>query len=178
MRLLFTMDRKDYGECTRTFTRNSARSIIIRGGRIAMIHSAKYDYYKFPGGGVEAGETPAEAMARETLEEAGLTVIPDSVREYGCVHRIQRSERDPAECFIQDNYYFLCRAEETVAPQKLDGYEAEEGCALEFVDPKDAIRKNRGVTDSPYSSMMLERETRVLELLTAEGYFTTGGCKA
>ena len=105
-------------------------------------------------------------------------MIPDSVREYGCVHRIQRSDGDPAECFIQDNYYFHCRAEETVAPQKLDGYEAEEGCALEFVDPKDAIRRNRGVTDSPYSSMMLERETRVLELLTAEGYFTTGGCKA
>ncbi len=171
MRLLFTMDKKDYGECTRTFTRDSARSIIVRGKRIAMIHSGKYDYYKFPGGGIEAGETPAEAMARETLEEAGLTVIPDSVREYGLVHRIQRSDGDPEECFIQNNYYFLCEAEETLAPQKLDGYEAQEGCTLEFIDPEDAIRKNRSVTGIPYNPVMLERENRILELLLAEGYF-------
>ena len=55
MRLLFEIDKKDYGECTRSFTRDSARSIIIMGGRIAMIHSRKYDYYKFPGGGIENG---------------------------------------------------------------------------------------------------------------------------
>lgn len=29
MRLLFEMDKKDYDNCTHTFTRNSARSIII-----------------------------------------------------------------------------------------------------------------------------------------------------
>ena len=58
MRLLFEMDKKDYARCTRRFVRDSARSIIIRDGRIAMIHSLKYDYYKFPGGGIEAGEAP------------------------------------------------------------------------------------------------------------------------
>ncbi len=68
MRLLFEMDKKDYGECTQTFARDSARSIIIRDGRIAMIHSQKYDYYKFPGGGIENGENPVEAMIRETQE--------------------------------------------------------------------------------------------------------------
>jgi len=53
MRMLFEMDKKDYSVCTHTFTRNSARSIIIRNGRVAMVHSLKYDYYKFPGGGIE-----------------------------------------------------------------------------------------------------------------------------
>ena len=76
MRLLFEMDMKDYGECTHSFRRDSARSIIIRNGKVAMIHSEKYDYYKFPGGGIENGEDPIEAMIRETQEEAGLTVIP------------------------------------------------------------------------------------------------------
>ena len=32
MRLLFTIDKQDYAGCTRTFVRNSARSIILRGG--------------------------------------------------------------------------------------------------------------------------------------------------
>ena len=74
MRLLFEMDKKDYAQCTHIFTRNSARSIIIRDGRVAMIHSPKYDYYKFPGGGIEEGENPVEAMIRETQEEAGLVL--------------------------------------------------------------------------------------------------------
>ena len=44
MRLLFEMDKHDYDDCARSFTRDSARSVIIRGGRAAMIHSQKYDY--------------------------------------------------------------------------------------------------------------------------------------
>ena len=83
MRLLFEMDKKDYEYCTHRFVRNSARSIIIRDGKIAMIHSLKYDYYKFPGGGIENGENPVEAMIRETREEAGLVVKPDTAMSTG-----------------------------------------------------------------------------------------------
>ncbi len=169
MRLLFEMDKKDYGGCTRTFTRDSARSVIIRDGKIAMIHSLKYDYYKFPGGGIEHGEKPVEAMIRETREEAGLVVIPESVREYGYVHRIQKSDRDNAVCFIQDNYYYLCEAEKDPIPQELDAYEAKEAYRLEFIFPETAIAKNRSVRNSPYNRMMFEREALVLELLQEEG---------
>ncbi len=169
MRLLFEMDKKDYGGCTRTFTRDSARSVIIRDGKIAMIHSLKYDYYKFPGGGIEHGEKPVEAMIRETREEAGLVVIPESVREYGYVHRIQKSDRDNAVCFIQDNYYYLCEAEKDPIPQELDAYEAKESYRLEFIFPETAIAKNRSVRNSPYNRMMFEREALVLERLQEEG---------
>ena len=169
MRLLFEMDKKDHGGCTRTFTRDSARSVIIRDGKIAMIHSLKYDYYKFPGGGIENGENPVEAMIRETREEAGLAVIPESVREYGYVHRVQKSDRDDDVCFVQDNYYYLCEAEKDPISQKLDAYEAKESYRLEFVSPATAIEKNRSVRNSPYNRMMFEREALVLELLQAEG---------
>lgn len=110
-------------------------------------------------------------MVRETREEAGLIIIPHTVREYGYVHRIQKSDQDETECFVQDNYYYLCGAEETVVPQKLDDYEAKERYSLEYVEPYLAIRKNRNVLQSPYNRLMFEREARVLELLIAEGYF-------
>ena len=58
MRLLFEMDKKDYGACTRTYTRNSARSIIIRDGKIAMVHSLKYDITNFPAAGLKPGRIP------------------------------------------------------------------------------------------------------------------------
>ncbi len=169
MRLLFEMDKKDYGECTRSFTRDSARSIIIRNGKIAMIHSLKYDYYKFPGGGIEPGESNVDALIRETAEEAGLTVIPDSIREYGYVHRIQKSTVEVDEFFIQDNYYYLCDVEEGVNPQKLDDYESDEHFTLEYVMPESAIRSNRTKDHGPKDPVMLEREARVLEMLLSDG---------
>lgn len=171
MRLLFEMDKKDYGKCTHTFVRDSARSIIIVNNKIAMVHSLKYDYYKFPGGGIESGENPIDAMIRETREESGLIVKPETIKEYGYVHRIQKSDADETECFVQDNYYYLCEAEEGVVAQNLDEYELAETYTLEFVDPKTAIRKNRHVTQSPYNQAMFEREAKVLELLMSEGLF-------
>ena len=171
MRLLFDLDRKDYGQCTRTYVRNSARSIIISGRKIAMVHSLKYDYYKFPGGGIKDDEEPADAMKRETMEEAGLKVLPDTVQEYGFVHRVQKSTVDETECFIQDNYYYLCEAADTVESQNLDDYEAEERFTLEYIDPKAAIKINRRADHGPKDPVMLEREARVLEMLIAEGLF-------
>lgn len=171
MRLLFDMDKKDYAQCTRSFVRNSARSIIIRDKKVAMIYSVKYGYYKFPGGGIESGENPVDAMIRETREESGLVVLPDTVREYGYVHRIQKSDKDSAECFVQDNYYYLCETADETVSQELDDYEAKETYTLEFVEPAVAIMKNRNVVQSPYNRMMFEREARVLELLISEGFF-------
>ena len=168
MRLLFTMDRNDHAACTHTFARPSARAVILRDGKVAMVHSLRFGYYKFPGGGIEAGETPEEAMIRETSEETGLTVRRESVRPYGRVHRVQRSDRDPTERFVQDNYYFLCRADGDPGIQALDDYEAGEGFSLAFVTPEEAIRANRRAPES-CDPVMLEREARVLILLLEEG---------
>ena len=111
-------------------------------------------------------------MIRETREEAGLVVIPESVIEYGYVHRIQRSDMDATECFIQDNYYYLCKAMDQLTSQQLDDYEAQESYRLEFVEPLVAISKNRNVKNSPYNQLMFEREARVLEILITDELLT------
>lgn len=169
MRLLFEMDQKDYRTDGRAFVRPSARALIVRSEKIAMVHSLKYDYYKFPGGGIEAGEAPVDALLRETAEEAGLRIRPETVRAYGYVHRIQRSDHADAEVFIQDNYYYLCETEPEPIEQRLDDYEADERFTLEWVAPQDAIHVNRSRDHGPKEPLMLERESRVLELLMREG---------
>jgi ADP-ribose pyrophosphatase YjhB (NUDIX family) len=53
------------------------RAVIADGDRLLLdrTHSPhKAPFYWFPGGGVEAGETAAEALARELLEEASLEI--------------------------------------------------------------------------------------------------------
>lgn len=171
MRLLFSIDTGDYNPSGTVLSRPSARGIIIRDGRVAMVHSLKFDYYKFPGGGIEAGETAVEAMIREVAEETGLTVLPDTVRAYGRVHRVSRGY--DVDMFVQDNDYFLCEAEDALHAQQLDGYEQDASFVLEFVTAKRAIRTNREADhgDFPYGTMT-ERDARVLEMLVQEGYLS------
>ena len=156
MRLLFEIDTKDYDPKGKAFVRPSVRGIIIRDGKVAMVHSLKYDYYKFPGGGIEDGESPEESLVREVAEESGLQVIIPSIREYGFVHRVQKGQKEAM--FIQDNYYFLCDVETKVGSQRLDDYEAEESFTLEYVSPTHAIHINRDVDHGPIDQIMLERE--------------------
>ncbi len=170
MRLLFTLDLKNYDPAGEAFVRPSVRAIIIRDGLVAMVHSLKYDYYKFPGGGMESGESQQETLCRETAEESGLQVLPDSIRPYGYVHRVQKNDRGGP--FIQDNYYYLCDAAPEPIRQSLDGYEAEERFTLEFVEPQHAIFVNRTKDHGPKDQTMLEREAMVLQMLQEEGFFT------
>lgn len=174
MRELFEIDKKDYNENGTVFERPSARGIIIKNNKLAMVHSLKYDYYKFPGGGIEPGENRLEALCREVAEESGLTVILSSVREYGYVRRKQKG-RD-CDIFLQDNYYYLCDTEDNVSSQSLDDYEDEERFTLEWVDAQTALKVNRindhGDKVKQWSfRVMCDRECRVLELLISEGYF-------
>ena len=171
MRLLFVIDTKDYDPDGVAFIRHSARCINIKNGLVAMVYSRKYNYYKFPGGGIESGESYEAAMVREAREEAGLVVIPESIREYGYVHRVEKSDYDDTDYFVQDNFYYLCDVEEKIQPQKLDDYEADEKFTLKYVEPDTAIFINRSMKHGPKNQMMIEREARVLELLKEEGYF-------
>lgn len=50
--------------------------VLIEDDRVALIerHRAGLDYYVFPGGGVDEGETQEQAAIREALEELGVEV--------------------------------------------------------------------------------------------------------
>ncbi|MGQ4733433.1 NUDIX hydrolase [Streptomyces sp. Ju416(a)] len=52
-------------------------AIIVDGGKVLMIRRQVREgklLWAFPGGGIEAGETPEQAAVRETTEEVGLEV--------------------------------------------------------------------------------------------------------
>ncbi|MBO6231028.1 MAG: NUDIX domain-containing protein [Ruminiclostridium sp.] len=171
MRLLFDMDKKDYDpEGTKTF-RPSVRGVILRDGKLALVRSLKYDYYKFPGGGTDEGESHTDTLVREVREETGLNVLPESVREYGYVYRAQKGKTE--DVFVQENFYYFCEVSESLSDVSLDDYEAEEEFTLEFASPRFAAEVNRthkhGEKDASGNfAVMNERDTRVMEMLAEE----------
>ena len=50
--------------------------VLIQGEKVALIerHRAGLDYFVFPGGGVDEGESPEGAAVREAMEELGIDV--------------------------------------------------------------------------------------------------------
>jgi 8-oxo-dGTP diphosphatase len=66
--------------------------VLIEDNKVALIerHRAGLHYFVFPGGGVDEGESPAQAAIREAMEELGIEVaIKQKVAEI----RIGRKSR-------------------------------------------------------------------------------------
>ncbi len=55
--------------------REAARAIVLDNEHnVALLHVGKYNYFKLPGGGIDEGEEPAQALHRECLEEIGCEI--------------------------------------------------------------------------------------------------------
>jgi 8-oxo-dGTP diphosphatase len=50
----------------------AAGGIVVRDGKVLLVHRAKYDDWTFPKGKLEDGETWEQAAVREVEEESGL----------------------------------------------------------------------------------------------------------
>ncbi|GAA2434444.1 NUDIX domain-containing protein [Streptomyces macrosporus] len=57
--------------------------VLWRAGRLLMVRVRGRDCWELPGGGIEDGETPRRAAARELWEESGRRVAPDLLRFVG-----------------------------------------------------------------------------------------------
>ena len=168
MKKLFTIDLKDYNPNGEKFYRPSVRGIILDDkNNIAMIYSKKYHFYKFPGGGIEGNETHLDTLAREIKEETGMTLIPETAREFGEVLKIQKGDEVGENTIhIQQNFYYTCRVEDKIGEQDLDDGEKDLDFVLEFVPVEKAIQANAVFeSNDPFKKQMAEREKRVLEII-------------
>lgn len=163
MKVIGELDAKDYQPDWPVFLREAVRAIIRKDGKIALVKSEKEHYYKFPGGGIEPGESHLGALLREVREETGLQVRADSVREFGLVCEKRKSIMEPEIIFEQRSYYYTAEVEADAGAQDLDDYEAELGYHLEWTDLPSAYESNLGQTTPAFD--FLRREAYVLGLL-------------
>ena len=108
---------------TEVLERHAVRAVIRRGDMLLMVHSGVAGDYKFPGGGIEPGESEHQAIVREVSEECGRTV--NQVGEVLLRAVEHRRAREPGHMFRMESTYYLCDVDDGVHAQRLDDYERD-----------------------------------------------------
>jgi 8-oxo-dGTP pyrophosphatase MutT (NUDIX family) len=146
----------------KTNHRTAVRAVILRGRELLMVYSANVGDYKFPGGGVNVGETHVQALARELLEECGASLLGVD-GEIGAIIEYKFPMEKDFDVFKMTSYYYSCQVKDGFDTQKLDGYEAELGFQPMWIDIDKAIEANK-LLSTP-SIEWLRREIFALEYL-------------
>lgn len=168
MKLIALLDEKNYTNRS-GIVREAVRAIIIKDGKVALVKSLKENHYKFPGGGIEKGESRIDTLIRETKEETGLIIKPDSIKECGFIHEIRKSVYSN-EAFEQVSYYYFAQVEDDVSEQELSDREKDLQYILEWIDPVVAYNVDYELGQD-YNNKFLLREALVLELIINNNFY-------
>jgi 8-oxo-dGTP pyrophosphatase MutT (NUDIX family) len=122
------------------------RAMLLKDEHVLLVKHSYVPGWYFPGGGVEPGETVAEAMAREIAEEAGAA-LTGPAQLFGVYRNETAHKRDHVALFV-------CREWESPAAPKIPNHEI---VALEFFP----------VSDLPHDATSATR-ARLREVLLGE----------
>lgn len=85
--------------------RPGAYGVVRRDGNVLLIWDQEDEKWYFPGGGIEAGESPEEALAREVTEETGFRLL-------SCTELVF-AEQVTAEGVTKECHFFLADVDDT-----------------------------------------------------------------
>jgi 8-oxo-dGTP pyrophosphatase MutT (NUDIX family) len=148
----------------KTIYRTAVRGVILRGQDLLMVLSSTVGDYKFPGGGVEDGESHEQTLARELLEECGAPLLSVD-GELGAIIEYDIPMEAEFDVFKMTSYYYFCQAGDGFGVQNLDDYEKELGFKPVWVNIDDAISTNKSQITSDNIPDWLQREIFVLEYI-------------
>lgn len=90
--------------------RQAGRVVVVAQGQMLLVaghdfSDATHRWLFTPGGGIEAGESPAQAAARELAEETGIIVDPGALTLLG--YRQALFEFRALTCLANETFYYL-----------------------------------------------------------------------
>lgn len=141
--------------------RNAVRAIILRKNKVLLVYSETSKEFKFPGGGIEQGETRHFALRREVKEEVGRAL--KSVNEsLGYVDQIYNDIYDEHKYFYQRSYYYFCEVDDEYIGMSLSESEIALRFLPKWVTLEEAIKVNEERIAQGDSFPWTERELFVL----------------
>jgi 8-oxo-dGTP pyrophosphatase MutT (NUDIX family) len=138
MKLLAEIAQEDIGfekldTETRYQVRKASRAIVVNHlKQIALLYVSEKNYHKLPGGGIERGESIADALIREVIEEVGVEIKVNA--EVGLIIEY----RDRFEQ-LQISYCFFASRERAQKGPSFTEEEQQNGFALKWVTLEEAI---------------------------------------
>lgn len=169
MDLLQVFDDHSYQTEWDRFPREAVRALIIKNKKIALLQSRKDRFFKFPGGGIKNNENHLEALIRETKEETGFRIIPESVSELGMIRDISKSFNEN-RIFDEKSYYYYADILNMMidkTPVEYDDCYKDSEFQVMWIDTQRAYQINAELADSiiGYKKKILVRETFILDYL-------------
>lgn len=105
-------------------TRVGAYAVVVVDDRILLTQLAGSTpapgAWTLPGGGLDHGEAPVDAVVREVLEETGHVLVNPRLVDVGSAHFVGRSPRGRLEDFHGIRIVYLADVEQVRDPQVLD----------------------------------------------------------
>lgn len=142
MHTIFVLDEKNYTDDMPVFEKYAVRAIICKAGKYAM-QKSKAGRYKIPGGTVEKGETLSVALAREVLEETGLSVMEATIKEIGEITEIREDSFVQGQKYICHSLYYTCEVNEELHDTNMTAEELSRGYHLEWAALDEIIKNNK-----------------------------------
>jgi 8-oxo-dGTP pyrophosphatase MutT (NUDIX family) len=138
-------------------SRISYRAIVKRDNQYLVIQSKDGDVI-FPGGGIEKGENPEEAIARELQEETGYIVSSKPEFMGSCVLKKDDKFRENAAYIIECRYYG-CDVEDKIVERSLTPSELALHIVALWMSKEEII-----ATNEAYSKKRIDRDYWVQQM--------------
>lgn len=154
-----TIELNNYTKKDAFYNRIAARGIICKGDKYLMICGKNNDY-KFPGGGMEAGEDFEEALVREVREETGYQVIVNSISEYGIA--VEKRVTETNDLIVMNSHYFTCEIADAKKTR-----ESETETKAVWITLSEALYNNEKITDFETCPWVV-RDNQVMKYILEE----------
>ena len=161
MKLLLTLDLKNYTDDMPVTEKHTVRAVILRDGQMAMQCSGKGEY-KIPGGGVEDGESHTETLLREVREEMGLLVKPETITPIGEILELREDVFVKGRKYVCHSYFYFCDVQSETVEAQMTPSEIAKGFHPVWAFPTEICRAN----DALQTEAWQKRDTEFVRMLT------------